>query len=222
VTPEALAVPLFLAAGLLVAAGVAKLLRPRPTAQAMVDAGLPGNDAAARSVGVVEVAVGGWALVTGSVTAALALGALYLVFAGFLAYVVRTHPDAGSCGCAGGTAVPPSLLHLTLNLLAALAGLAAAASGGVGGLADWVSSLGWGTVPAGLGIVLAGWLAVVAVTEVPGAFRAWVPPVHADEHIHGPRDHHDEADHALVAAGIGPGHASLWPGPDDPMNGGSA
>ena len=55
-TPDALAPLVFLAAALLVLAGGVKLVRPRATAQAMLDAGLPGSRAVARGIGAVEIA----------------------------------------------------------------------------------------------------------------------------------------------------------------------
>ena len=210
-TPDAIAPLCFLAAGLLVVAGVAKLVRPRATAQAMVDAGLPGSDLLARGVGLAEVTAGTWALVAPATGGAVALAVVYLAFAGFLGYVLRTHPDAGSCGCAGAKAVPPSLLHMGLDLVAAGSAIAYALAGGPGA-ATWLRSLGWGAVPVAAGLGLAGWLAVVVVTEVPTAWRAWVPPAHQEETPHHHGDDHVRADEALAHSGIGPGHPSLWPG----------
>ena len=126
-----------------------------------------------------------------------------------MGYVLRTHPTAGSCGCAGSKAVPPSLLHLGLDAVAAVTGLLYLAARGPSATA-WFVALGWGSVPVIAGLALAAWLVVVAVTEVPAAWRAWAPPVgrpaasHADRHL--------VAEDALSIAGIGPGHPSLWPG----------
>jgi hypothetical protein len=211
VTADALAPICFLVAGLLVAAGVVKQLQPRGTAQALLDAGLPGSTAIARGVGVIEITVGVWALAAPAAGGAVALGVLYLAFAGFLGYVLRAHPDAGSCGCAGPTPVPPSRLHLWLNVVAGLAGLAYAATTGTVDVSTWLASLGWVAVPALLGLVLGGWLAVVAVTQAPLAFRVWEPPAH--DHDDEPHGHdHVVADQELAVAGIQPGHPSLWPG----------
>lgn len=210
-TPDAIAPLCFLAAGLLVVAGAAKFARPRATAQAMVDAGLPGSDLLARGVGLAEITAGTWALVAPAAGGAVALTVVYLAFAGFLGYVLRTHPDAGSCGCAGAKAVPPSLLHLGLDLAAAASGVAYALGAGPGA-ATWLRSIGWGAVPVAAGLAFAGWLAVVIVTEAPAAFRSWVPPAHQEETPHRHGDDHVRADEALALSGIGPGHPSLWPG----------
>jgi len=209
VTPDALAPVFFLAAGLLVLAGATKILRPDPTAQALLDAGLPGTIGAARVVGVVEVVVGVGACVMPAAGGAVALGALYLVFAGYLGFLLVARPEAGSCGCAGATPIPPSRLHLVLNLIAGAAGLMYAATAAPS-LGLWIASLGWFAVPILLGLAVAGWLSVVAVTAAPEAFRAWTPIEHdheRDEHGHD----HGATERALAEAGIAPGHASLWP-----------
>jgi hypothetical protein len=211
VTPDAIAPLVLLAAGLLVAAGAVKVARPRATGQALLDAGLPGSDALGRLVGAVEIAAGAAALLLAA--GALLLAVAYLAFAVFLGYVLHTRPDAGSCGCAGAKAVPPSRLHLALNIAAAAAGLAYLSLGGPAPLA-WLTGLGAaGAIAVTAGLGFAGWLAVVAVTEAPAAWRAWVAPVHRDdEHHH--HDEHGRTDESLALAGIGPGHPSLWPGVD--------
>jgi hypothetical protein len=134
---------------------------------------------------------------------------VYLAFAGFVGFVLRTHPTAGSCGCAGSKAVPPSLLHLGLDVVAAAAGLSYLAQRGPSA-GVWLASLGWGSVPVLLGLMLAGWLLVIVVTEVPPAWRAWRAP--ADDGPASHADRHLVAEDALSIAGIGPGHPSLWPG----------
>jgi len=208
VTPDVLAPVFFLAAGLLVLAGATKVVRPDATAQALLDAGLPGSLPAARAVGVVELTVGVWACAAPTAGGAVALGVLYLVFAGYLGFLLVARPDAGSCGCAGGTAVPPSGLHLVLNIVAGATGLAYAGTAAPT-IGAWLTSLGWAVVPVVFGIVVAGWLAVVAVTIAPGAFRAWTPGDHDHDHAHG--HDHGATDRELADAGIAGGHASLWP-----------
>ncbi len=207
----------FLAAGLLVLAGAAKILRPDPTAQALLDAGLPGTLAAARVVGTVEVTVGAWASLAPAAVGAIALGGLYLVFAGYLGFLLAARPDAGSCGCAGSTAVPPSRLHLALNLGASATGFAYATTEAPG-VGSWIVSLGWAAVPVVFGLVVAGWLAVVAVTAAPTAFRAWTPDDREHQHDHPHGHDHVATDVELAEAGIAAGHASLWPNtkPEDP------
>jgi len=209
VTPDTVAPLYFLAASLLLVSGVLKLVRPRATAQAMLDAGLPGSRAVARGLGAGECAAAAFAAAAPARGGALALAVVYLAFAGFVGYVLRTHPTAGSCGCAGSKAVPPSLLHLVLDVVAAVAGLLYVVARGPSATA-WLAALGWGSVPVIAGLALAGWLVVIAVTEVPAAWRAWAPP--ADRHAASHADRHLVAEDALSIAGIGPGHPSLWPG----------
>lgn len=209
-TPDTLAPPFFLAAGLLILAGAVKVVTPDATAQAILDAGLPGSRVIARAVGVVEIVTGLFACLAPAAGGAIACGALYLGFAGFLGYVLLAHPDAGSCGCAGPTPVPPSRLHLTLNVLASAVAFGYVFTAAPS-LPTWLGSLGWGAAPVALGLALAGWLAVVAVTLAPAGFRAWTPPVH--DHDAEPHGHdHAVADRELEVAGVMPGHASLWPG----------
>jgi hypothetical protein len=215
VTPDTLAPVFFLAAGLSILAGTVKVTRPDPAAQAMLDAGLPGTPVWARTVGVVEISVGVWAWVRPAAGGAVALGVLYLVFAGYLGYLLVAKPEAGSCGCAGPTPVPPSRLHLTIDLIAAGASFGYAAVDGPS-LIAWIDGLGWAAVPVAFGLVLAGWLAVIAVTEAPSAFRAWEAAPH--DHTVAPHGHdHVVTDDALANAGIAAGHTSLWPNtkPDD-------
>ncbi len=108
-----------------VAGGTAKLVRPGPFAGLLGTLGLPGGALAARAVGLVELGLGLWALLTGSRAAAAVLAVLYLVFA---ATVVRARrAGAASCGCFGVVDAPPSTLHVVVNLVsAAVAGAAAA------------------------------------------------------------------------------------------------
>ncbi len=214
-TPDAIAPIPILSAGLLVAAGVAKLLAPGPTAQVLLDVGAPVPTPLARVVGVVELTVGLWALALGGPVAWLAVGACYVTFAGFLGFVMRRVPNAGSCGCAGARAVPPSRLHLVLNLVAAGSCLVAAVAGVPGGVA-WTVDLDAMALPVLAGLAFAGWLAVVSVTDVPAAWRAWTPPPVHDDHVHEPRDLHTRAEESLALAGIGPDHPSLWPGVEPP------
>ena len=209
VTPDTIAPLYFLAASLLLVSGVLKLVRPRATAQALLDAGLLGSRAVARGLGAGECAAAAFAAAAPARGGALALAIVYLAFAGFVGFVLRTHPTAGSCGCAGSKAVPPSLLHLGLDVVAAAAGLAYLAEHGpaAGG---WFAGLGWGSVPVIAGLALAGWLVVIVVTEAPAAWRAWTPPADHESPSHA--DRHLVAEDALSLSGIGPGHPSLWPG----------
>jgi hypothetical protein len=213
VTLDALAPPFFLAAGLLILSGAVKVVTPDATAQALLDAGLPGTRRRARALGIAEVGTGIWALAAPASGGAIACGLLYLAFAAFLGYVLSAHPEAGSCGCAGPTPVPPSRLHLGLNAIAAAASFAFATTVAPE-VSTWLGSLGSAALPVLFGLAVGGWLAVIVVTLTPAAFRSWAPPVH--DHEAEPHGHdHAVADRQLEAAGVTPGHASLWPGTKD-------
>ena len=129
-TPDAISPPYVLVIVLLLVSGVMKVLRPRATAQAMLTAGLPGDGRGRPiGVGVVEIVVAGLGRAGARRGGRRRPRGGLPCFAAFLAYVLRTHPDAGSCGCAGATAVPPSRLHLSLDLLAAASRSAYASTG---------------------------------------------------------------------------------------------
>src|SRR3954451_20643843 len=113
-----LAAPFYLAAGLLVASGIGKLIRPAPAALALRSAGLPGGAGAARPLGAVEVAVGALALRRPGPGTPAAVGVLYLGFAVFLVRLIR-RGGATTCGCVGAAEAPPSTLHVVLDLVAA-------------------------------------------------------------------------------------------------------
>jgi hypothetical protein len=199
-----------LSAGLLVAAGGSKIARPEPTTRALHAARLPGRNRTARAVGFEEVAVGLGALMRPGVGTESALAATYLAFALFLGFLLIARPGSGSCGCMGTKDVPPSLVHVSLNVLAAGAAIGAAFAPppGLGAVAV---SLGWAMVPFGAGMVAAGLLVTALVTDVPAAFRSYRRPL--SHPVERRPDRHARADAALVAAGIGPGHPSLWPEP---------
>jgi hypothetical protein len=209
VTASLVDVVAFVAAALLVAAGIAKVVRPLPTARALYAAGLPGHAAIARGIGAIEVAAGAWFLIAPAPPSAFALAALYGAFAGFVGFLLVARPEAASCGCAGTTEVPPSWIHLVLNLIAVVAALAAAFDPPQS-LAGTLGSLGAASIPFGIGLATAAVLAAVAVTDLPPALASYRRP---DGHpVESDRSRHVRADAALAAVHVGPGHPSLWPG----------
>ncbi|MFM7064318.1 MAG: MauE/DoxX family redox-associated membrane protein [Actinomycetes bacterium] len=110
-----------------VVGGIAKLVRPHPFAALLGSLGVPGGAATARAAGMVEVALGAAAVVTGARWAAALLAAAYVVFA--LTVVVAQRRGAVSCGCFGVVDAPPSTLHVVVNLVSAGVAAAAAAVG---------------------------------------------------------------------------------------------
>ncbi len=140
------------------------------------------------------------------------MAALYVAFGGFVIFLLLARPAATSCGCSGARETPPSWLHVAMNGAAAAVALIAAVVG-TPSLADAVRSLGALTIPAAVGLAVAGWLAIVVVAELPGSFRSWTPPSHHEQELFDP-DRHRRADVALTTAGVDSGHASLWPDHD--------
>ncbi len=189
-----------------------KTIRPNATTQALYAAGFPARRWGVRALGVVEMAVGVAALARPVPAVGFSLAALYAGFGAFVAFLKLARPQAASCGCAGGHDVPPSWVHVGLNLAAAASGLAAALIGATA-LPSLVTASGWVAAPAAVGLCVAGWLVTVVVAEAPTAFRAWTPPTHHEQELFDP-DRHRRADAALAMSGVGEGHASLWPDTD--------
>src|SRR5712691_8590554 len=120
------AAPFFIASALLVVSGAAKLARPDPASRALTSAGLPGRRLTARALGAVEVAIGGACLAAPGPASATAMAALYAAFALFLVRLMTVGTPVSSCGCLGAAEVPPAILHVLLNVIAASAGVLAA------------------------------------------------------------------------------------------------
>ncbi len=170
----ALTAPFLLAAGLLILAGVGKLLRPGTAGLALVALGLPParpalRSAAVRAFAVAEIALGAVCLISPGRPGAVAMAALYATFAGATLALARRR---AACGCFGESDAPASPLQSLLS--AALAAVAiAAAINPVHGL-GWV--LGGSALPVAVSLVgLAGALyaAAVAYRELPRAWTAW-------------------------------------------------
>ncbi len=138
--------PLLAAAGLLVAAGAPKVLRPDSAVRALRSVQLRVPASAVRLGGAVEAAVGAAAVMTGARWAAALVAASYLAFAGFVALALRTGGVIASCGCFGRADTPPTRVHIAVNLLLA-AGAAAATVVPPGALPMLLSGSPWGGVP---------------------------------------------------------------------------
>lgn len=117
----------YAAALLLLAAGLVKLRRPQPTAEALAGAGLPGRHAAARSLGILEIAVGAGCFVFPAAFAP-ALAVLYASFAAFVLTVLVRGLPLRSCGCLGETDTEPSRVHVAVTGVAAVTGIVALAT----------------------------------------------------------------------------------------------
>jgi hypothetical protein len=168
--------PFLAAAGLLVVAGVPKLVDPLPLVRALRTAGMPVGRLLVRAFAIAEVAVGGWAVgAPGRLSAALVATA-YLVFTAFVARVLTRGGVLGSCGCFGKPDTPATRTHLALTGVAALTALAVALDPPDGVWSDVDAA---DLTTAGLAAVI-GFLAwqVMAVlpTTSPAAIRSSVAP----------------------------------------------
>lgn len=149
--------------------GFSKIRRPLPAARALEAAGLPSSQSAMRLLGSLEVLVGTACLaVPGPVPAAF-LALSYGAFAAFIFRLLRVAGSSASCGCVGEREAPPSVLHLTLNLIATCAGMAAAVAvpPSVGAMVGTSPMFG---VPLVVGWLACAYSAYAAVVYVP---RAW-------------------------------------------------
>lgn len=121
---------LYAVAGLLVVAGLFKIVRPEDSQEALRRTGLPSRRGAARALGTFEVVLGAGAVLAGGELLASAVALLYVAFAVFVA-VQRRRSAGAACGCLGG-ASPASPLHVTVNVGAAGVAAAAAVAGAPG------------------------------------------------------------------------------------------
>lgn len=168
--------PFLAAAGLLVVAGVPKVVDPLPLVRALRAAGVPVHRQVVRAFAVLEVALGAWALVAPGRYAAGLVAAAYLVFTAFVARVLTRGGVLGSCGCFGKPDTPATRTHLVLTALAALTALLVAVDPPT---AAWAAVDGSTVTTVGFAVVI-GFLAwqVLAVlpTTSPAAIRTTTAP----------------------------------------------
>ena len=163
--------PFLAAAGLLVVAGVPKVVDPLPLVRALRTAGLPAGRHIVRAFAVGEVLVGVWALVAPGRLGAALVATAYLVFTAFVGWVVARGGVLGSCGCFGKPDTPATRTHLVLTAAGALTAAVVAIdppSGAWSGVDATVVTTG------GLAVVIAflAWqVMAVLPTTAPAAIR---------------------------------------------------
>ena len=163
---EPLSGPFVVACTLLATAGVAKLWRPAPTAAALRAAGLPGNRALARALGIAEVSIGVLGLTLGTALAAGAVAGAYLGFSGFVVLLLARRGRRASCGCFGRDDTPASVVHLLVNVgAAAVAGAVVVAP--VGSLGSVLADQPVGGATFVIYVALGTYLAYLALTALP-------------------------------------------------------
>jgi hypothetical protein len=118
--------PYFAASLLLAAGGAMKLFRPHSTSRALRSAGLPHSSAAVRIGSAAEVVIALTAIIVGGTVPAVCVAASYLGFGAFILLVYRRGGIVSSCGCFGEVDSPPTVLHLVLNVGAAVTAIIAA------------------------------------------------------------------------------------------------
>lgn len=186
--------PAWIAAVVLGAAGVGKVVRPGAAVEALRVLRLPHSPLAVRLLGAIETLVALAAVVLGGWVWAV-VAAAYLVLAGAAerlrrAALAAARGDGGAvagCGCFGRSSAPVGLTHVLVDVLAALVAAATAWSG-----AGSLRSV-WPELPvAGLAHVLlvgTGALAVVALLTVLPETRLAARPAPAPDpriHLFGP------------------------------------
>lgn len=122
---EYVAAVYLMAAVLLGAAGASKVVTPEPASAALARLQLYHRPWAVRALGLVELVVAVSAFILGGIVPATALAAFYAAFAVVAAAMVRSG-SAEPCGCFGRIEMPATRRHLIVNILAVVAGLAAA------------------------------------------------------------------------------------------------
>lgn len=126
------------AAGLVLVAGVGKLLRPAPTRDALGWPDTPRTRLAVRTLGAGEVGLATAVLAVGGRGSFALLATAYL---GFTAVVLHQRRRDRGCGCFGASTTTVGALHVGVDLAAA----------GVAAIAAWLAAPGLpGLLPAGL------------------------------------------------------------------------
>lgn len=154
---------------LLVAAGIFKIVRPQETVPALTAVGLPARRPLIRGLGLAEVVLGSAVVAAPSPVSLGLLAAAYVGFVAFSAAALRSGASLRSCGCFGKVDTPPSPLHIGINAVIAVAGVAAALSAPA--LGD-VRAAGLG---AWLGLAVLSYLVFGMLTALPAAMTTRRP-----------------------------------------------
>ncbi len=163
------------AAGLLVVAGVAKALRPRDTARALmalaprarVGSPLDSVRRLVRAGAVAEAALGIAALLLPRPLTAALVAFSYAAFGAIVAYARWRGGPLATCGCFGRPDTPPTTVHLLLDVvLLAAAAVVAATSPAQGTLFTELARQPWAGFPLLFVSAVGLWLSLLALSSL--------------------------------------------------------
>ncbi|MCU1370059.1 MAG: hypothetical protein JWO77_1253, partial [Ilumatobacteraceae bacterium] len=140
-------------------------------------AGLPASEAAARTLGLAEIAIAVAALVVGGPAATGLVAVSYLGFAWFARRLDTKTRSAAPCGCFGASSAPVGTVHVAVNLTIAV-GVAIAAADAPGPVWDAAADTPWAGVPFVALVLLLTWMlyaTLTALAETLAAARAPAP-----------------------------------------------
>jgi hypothetical protein len=168
---NALAGPFYAVCLLLAVAGAFKTARPAATVGALRAVGLPGSPALVRLMGVGEAVIGLGAVITGWPPLAGLVAVAYAGFAGFVAAALRRGTPLQSCGCFGSVDIPPTRIHLAVDVVASVVAAIAAVTR-IDGLAAVLADQPWAGVPFLALVAVTIWFLYLVLTALPAALRA--------------------------------------------------
>jgi hypothetical protein len=158
--------PFYAFAALAVVAGGMKAARPGPAVLALRSVGAKVPAFAVRLGGATEAGIGSAAVLAGGRLPAVLVAISYAVFAVFVVAALRTGGVVSSCGCFGKADTPPTLLHIAVNVVAALVA-AAFAFGSAPPLREVVAAQPLGGVPFLALTGMCGWLTYLTLAVRP-------------------------------------------------------
>ncbi|MDQ3877260.1 MAG: hypothetical protein M3290_02755 [Actinomycetota bacterium] len=150
---------------LLVASGAAKIRHPAEAIPALRAVGLNAHRYAVVLLGAIEIVVGAGALSGISRGFYAAMAFLYIWFTVFSVRLAILRIPGMSCGCAGRRDLPPSWVHVVLNVAAVLSAVAASATDPVPRNSDLLM--------LSVGSLAIAWAAYLVVAYVPTLFSSY-------------------------------------------------
>jgi hypothetical protein len=163
---DVLAGPFYAVCLLLALAGGFKTVRPAPTVGALRAVRLPGSVALVRVFGAGEVIVGLGAAITGWPPLSALVAVAYAGFAGFVAAALRRGSPIQTCGCFGADDVPPSRIHLAVNVGCCLVAAGAAVTR-VDGLPTMLADQPWAGIPFLVLVAVTVWFLYLLLAVLP-------------------------------------------------------